>query len=514
MPIAEVLEYNGLDTWHTMRLYLLFRDQLKQLPRTLRLFQHLMMPTVQALVHVERRGVYVHKEKLKKNWAIANENLAGIEKQLLEWVPEGELGHVNFNPSNFLRWWLFDHLNFPVLARGKSKEDGSSGDPSCAEAVMMSLAELESERLEDPLADPPHINIPALMLQRTEWYKMGSSFFGPYTAQADSNSRIHTTFKPWGTVTGRMSSGKEDHEKLTGRRQVRGVNLQQVPRDKLVRGVFGAPPGSSFVEADYSQIELRLAAFLAREPTMLRLYATGQDIHMAMAMRMTGKPQSAVTSEERKRAKAVNFGFLYGMGWAKFMMTAWTNYGLRVTESEARAFRTAFFSEFNKLPAWHAKQRRLANANGRVETPMGRIRHLPDIHSPDEGVRAEAERQAINSPVQALASDMALLSMVHVNKRFKSLGITGHPIGLVHDAVNYEVPNDQLTQALPIIKDTMENLPLRKLFGINLDVPIIADLKVGDSWGGATEIPADVLAIDSVSNVKLAEWLRNKDEVA
>jgi uracil-DNA glycosylase family 4 len=497
-PLDEVLDYNGLDTWHDLRLYFHFREELKRQPRLMRLFVHLMMPAIQELVEVESRGVYVDRAVLATNTMTAEQHWKEIEHVLMGDVPSspadvpdnlvnrrGEIT-VNFNPSNFLRWWLFDYLKLPVLARTKT------GQPSTAEAIMMLLAE--------------EFDVAKLMLERTRWVKMCTSFFYPYADQLDSDNRIHTTFKPWGTVTGRLSSGKEDVEKITSKAQTRGVNLQQVPRDKLVRGVFGAPPGSTFVEADYSQIELRIAAFLAREEHMLSLYRTGQDIHMAMAMRMTGRPASQITAEERKRAKAVNFGFLYGMGWAKFVLTAWTNYGLHVGEDEARAFRKAFFDEFPALPPWHARQRRLAAKYGYVSTPMGRVRHLPDIYSPDEAVRAEAERQAINSPVQGFASDMALLGMVHINREFRRRGLTGHPVGTVHDAVNFEIPNGELLEAIPIIRHTMENLPLDKLFGVELDVPIVVDMKAGRHWGGSSPIPYELTTMDS--GRQLRQWLK------
>jgi uracil-DNA glycosylase family 4 len=491
-PLDEVLAYNGLDTWHTLRLYYVLRLELAQHKRTLRLFQHLMMPLIQELVLVEINGVYVDRDQLEQNWLEIKTILDRIHTGLREHLPphediperffnrRGEL-QVNFNASNFARWWLFEYLGLPVLSVGKS------GMPSMAEDIMASLAE------QHPAAK--------LMVERVEWNKYDTAFFAPWSQQIDANNRMHTVFKPWGTVTGRLSSGKEDAEKITaGARNQKGVNLQQVPRNKLARGVFGAPPGSRFVEADYSQIELRLAAFFAKERRMLHLYATGQDIHMATAMQMTGKPASAVTPEERKKAKAVNFGFLYGMGWMKFIETAWSNYGLRVTEHEARAFREAFFAGFPDLLPWHAKQRRLVRKYGRVETPMGRIRHLPDIYSPDKGVQAEAERQAINSPVQALASDMAALSMVHVSREFRRRGMQSIAIGLVHDAVNYEIPNDELSEALPLIKGTMETLPLRELFGLDLTVPIIADVKVGTHWGGASEVPGMIVSTPAELN--------------
>lgn len=483
-PIGDVLWYNGLDTWHTLRLYDVLRGQLAKQPRLEKIMKYLMMPASEELVDVERRGVWSDWEILFERRAEAGGNLDAVEELLYEWVPDELPPHikeVNFNPSGFLRWWLFDDLKLPILERGKTKENGDAGDPSVKESILMELAE--------------HHEVPKLLIERTKWYRYVNAFFKPYMELMDANGRIHSTFKLHGTVTGRLSSGKPDEDKVTAKVQIRGVNLQQVPRDSFVRGVFGAPPGSSFVEADYSQIELRVAAFLAREDTMLQLYASGQDIHMAMAMRMTGKPESAVTKEERKKAKAVNFGFLYGMGWAKFVNTAWENYGVRVTEEEARAFRKAFFDQFPKLTQWHGRQRRLAAKYGRVESPIGRVRHLPDIASRNEGVRAEAERQAINSPVQSFASDMALLSMVLVSREFKRRGMRAHPIGTVHDAVNFEVPDEELSVALPLIKDTMEHLPLRRMFGVSLDVPIVADLKVGTRWGGAREIsPEEVYA--------------------
>jgi DNA polymerase-1 len=451
------------------------------------------------------RGVYVDRDRLVTNWNTVKANLENINGELMKYVPptnpyvktrkrDGVVMHdgINFNPSDFLRWWLFDEIGLPVLARGKGKDDGSPGAPSVAESVMTVLAG------ESPVAK--------LLVERVEWNKFDTSFFRPWSEQLDDESRIHTVFKPWGTVTGRMSSGKEDAEKVTASARSRGVNLQQVPRNKLARGVFGAPPGSVFVEFDYSQVELRVAAFIAQERTMLHLYQTGQDIHMTMAMRMTGKPKHLVTGEERKKAKAVNFGFLYGMGPRKFIATAWSNYGVVVSEDEAVAFRKAFFDEFPGLKPWHSKQRRLAYKFGRVETPMGRIRHLPDIYSPDEGVRSEAERQAINSPVQGFASDMACLALVHTSRRFRRMGLRAYPIGAVHDAVNYEIHIDDAAIALPIIKHTMENLPLEKLFGINLTVPIVADAKVGTHWGGATEL-TDVTMMERPA--ELDAWIRS-----
>jgi len=229
-----------------------------------------------------------------------------------------------------------------------------------------------------------------------------------------------------------------------------------------------------------------------------------------MAMRMTGKPEHLVTKEERKKAKAVNFGFLYGMGWLKFISTAWENYGVVVTEEEAKAFRKAFFDEFPLLQKWHNHQRMMAHKFGRVESPIGRIRHLPDINSSDRGVVQEAERQAINSPVQSFASDMAVMALVLIDKELKRRGLRARSVGTVHDAINFECPEEELEEVVPLIKWHMENVPLEAWFGVHLDIPIIGDVKIGRRWGGADEIANEI-----VTNPELfRNWLKEHDYAA
>ncbi len=505
-PLEEVLEYNFLDTYYMHLLYNQLKQELMEQPRLLRILMKLYMPASRDLVNVERRGIWLDLERLKVRKPQAEAKLKSIEDALKEYLPPFDSDEwpmdskgkkkleINFNASNFARWFLFDWLNFPVLERGKEKPDGSVGDPSMAESILLHLRDMTKH---------PAIQ---LMLDRVGWQKNLSSFFNAYEVMYDENHRVHTTFKLAGTVTGRLSSGKVDSEKVGGRTDLRGVNLQQVPRDAFIRGLFGAPPGWSFVEADYSQIELRIAAFIAREKHMIALYQQGADIHMTTAMAVTGLPKARVTKEIRKKVgKPVNFGFLYGMGWKKFIETAFNNYGAVFNESEARAYREAYFKLYPDLMRWHEKQRRLVREYGRVQSPLGRVRHLPDIYSPEKGVQAEAERQAINSPVQGFASDMALLSMTLINDQFRQEGIAGNCLGLVHDAINFEIRNDDLHRALPIIKTTMEDpQPLRRKFGTILDIPIIADLKIGRHWGDSVEVGNPMVIHDQEL---LNDWL-------
>lgn len=507
VPIEEVLHYNVLDTWYMYWVKQQLVEEFKEQPRLARIFKFETMPAQRELIDSEIRGIWIDVARLKKRKPEAEANLARIEKNIRkaagfalsaeeaegdeiypghpEWpasrpTKAGKPGKPiveNFNASIFARWMLFDWCGLPVTERGKPKPDGSEGDPSMREGL------LEALKGQHPVIEH--------MLERVTAQKHLSSFFNPYAELYDEDHRIHTTFKLAGTVTGRLSSGKADQDKISGTKgRMRGVNLQQVPRDPFIRGLFGAPPGWTFVEADYSQIELRVAAFMANETTMKHLYSIGADIHLSTAARVTGVPESQVTKEVRKVVgKPVNFGFLYGMGWRKFIQTAFENYGSHFTDVEAMAARTAYFDLYPGLLPWHARQRRLVNEYGRVQSPLGRIRHLPDIYSPDQGVRAEAERQAINSPVQGFASDMAVLSMIEVNRRFKEIGAQAHCLGLVHDAINYEIRDDWLARCLPILKDVMEDMDLvYKRFGTVVDIPIVADVSVGQHWGDKVEL--------------------------
>ena len=213
---------------------------------------------------------------------------------------------------------------------------------------------------------------------------------------------------------------------------------------------------------------------------MQRLFQMGTDIHLQTAVYMTKKAAQDVTKEERKKAKAVNFGFLYGMGANKFVIYARDNYDVVVSLAEAEEFRDRFFSEYRALRPWHERQRRLARNYGWVQSPIGRIRHLPDIHSEDKEVRAEAERQAINSPVQSMASDMMLLSMILLHPQMSP--DDAKIVGTVHDSLLFEVREESVAHWVPIIKNTMENLPLKRKFGVTLTVPIVADVTVGQHW--------------------------------
>lgn len=443
VPLRRLAAYNGKDTDYTFQLAHKFRDELREEPRIARVFKHLMMPASNALVAIERRGMQVDANRWVERTAKAKENRTRLEEYMKkQYIKKSKRDSINFNSPIQLGKWLFGDLDLPII------EETAKGNASTKESVLLQLAREHK--------------VAAILLKWRKWNKYLNTYLEPWMRWADTEHRIHPTYKLFGTVTGRLSCTDP--------------NLQQVPRESFIRGILGARKGYVFVEADYSQIELRIAAMLAHEKRMLRMFAEGADIHLNTAVEVTGKTPKEIEKEERKQAKAVNFGFLYGMYPEKFVTYARDNYGVDITLAEAEAFRRKFFETYPALIAWHDRQKRLAHRYKRVSSPIGRVRHLPDIDSRDKGVMMEAERQAINSPVQSLASDFTLLAMILLSQRGYLI------LGLVHDALLFEVEEDKLDTQLPIIKETMENLPLLELFELDVTVPIEVELKVGSHW--------------------------------
>lgn len=451
-PLKRLARYNGKDADYTLRLYTRFREDLlrEANERSARLFVKLLMPASRTLTDVERHGIWIDQERLAERRIELTKRIEKADKKLVKLVGY----QANWNSPQQVARILFEEIKLPLI------EVTKTGAASTKEAVLLRL------RDRHPVAQA--------LLDYREVFKQDSTYFKSWAENLREDGRLHANYKITGTVTGRLSSGKEEGNRA------RGLNVQQVPRDPFLRAVFGAPAGWKFIEADFSQVELRLVAHYSQDPTMMRLFLQNQDIHMDMAVKLTGKPAHAVTKEERKKAKGVNFGYAYGMGWRHYIEYAFDSYDLVVTEEEARESRETYFRTFSALPGWHERQRRLARLYGRVQSSIGRVRHLPDIDSDDEKVRQEAERQAINSPVQSLGSDLMLLAMntLHEIMSPDEAAI----VGTVHDSILFEVREDVVDKWVPIIRQTMEHPPLKKKFGVDLTVPLKADITVGTHW--------------------------------
>lgn len=450
-PLKQLLVYNAKDTDYTLRLAHLFEDQLRKEPRIDAVFKKLMMPASNALVDVERLGVWVDWERWEERYIVCQENRDKIHRYISQWWPEPN--PINLNAPQQVGRLLYEHLGLPILG------ETSKGAPSTAETHLLRL-------------ESKHPAAKALIKWR-KWNGYISRYLLPWKLEwADEEGRIHASYKLYGTVTGRLSGEG---------------GIQQVPRDPYIRSIIGAPEGWTFVQADYSQVELRIAAWLADERRMLRQYMNGEDIHMLRAMKMTQKIRpEEVTKEERKRAKPVSFGYIYGMGAPKFVTYAFDNYGVETTLADAKKDRAGFFEDYPALLPWHERQRRLARKYHRVSSPIGRVRHLSDILSSDEKVRGEAERQAINSPVQSFASDLMLTGLITLHKRMDPQ--KARIIGTVHDSILFEVKDEYLKDYLPSIKETMEDMSLvKKKFGTEVGVPVVVDIETGTHWGEGTE---------------------------
>lgn len=263
-------------------------------------------------------------------------------------------------------------------------------------------------------------------------------------------------------------------------------------RAKTYREMFVPPPGHFVIENDLSQAELRIAACMSNDRTMIDIYKNGGDIHKATALIVAGVTLAQFEAlprkeqkELRQKAKAVNFGFLYGMGWRKFIVYAKTSYDSVFTEAEAKRVRTGFFTKYRSLTAWHDAMRSFAQQNKYVRSFSGRVRHLPMIDSTEEYIQQEAGRQSINSPVQEFGSSLGVMALGRANEEIDPRAL--QIVGFIHDAIVAYVPYEYLDWGMKTLKRYMQTNPLLEWFGVDLKVPIIADASFGLNLGEVHE---------------------------
>ena len=453
-PIDDMVEYGGKDADYTLRLGRKLPTELKSEPLARKLYRRLLMPAVNVLSDVERIGLPVHRGTFRKRRAIVDGRIAEARDARDEYVPQS-MRPLNPNSTQQLGRLLYDHMGLPVV------QETPKGNPSTAEGALIRLKDIDESGVLDAI------------MEYRKWAGYRSRYFENWALRMDGRGRLHSNFKIFHTVTGRLSSSNPA--------------LQQIPRDTFMRGIIGGRRGWTFVEVDYSQVELRVVAHVSQDRAMLRAYNLDLDLHTETAMAITGRPESEIDPETRKMAKAVNFGFVYGMGYGTFVVYAKEKFGIDISPERAKVYRDDFFDSFRGLYPWHARQRKAAKRRKWVISPVGRKRHLWDIESTNESIRAEAERQAINSPVQSLASDMMLYSMVLLHPKLDPN--VARIVSTVHDSILFEIRDEAVDDLLPMIVETMENLPLEERFGCRLTVPIRADVKVGRFWSeGASSV--------------------------
>ncbi len=405
-------------------------------------FHEIEMPALGILAGMEREGIFLEPARLKELETKIEARLADLTREIYR-----EAGReFNVNSPKQLGEVLFKKLSH---RNGEKVGKTPGGQPST------SAENLEALQEKIPLAK--------LALEYREAFKIQSTYVKPFQELVSPDGRIHTEFIQTGTATGRLSS--------------QNPNLQNVPRESVwadeFRSAFVAPDGFSFVAFDYSQIELRILAALSEDPNMIAAFKRGLDIHQATAARIFDVPLENVRPEMRRLAKTLNFGLIYGMGVSAFAKTS------GVGREQALKFVNAYFEEFSKIKLWQEKVRRDARTLGYVQTPTGRRRYLLGIASGVPRVVAEAERAAMNQPIQGLAADIIKLAMIETESALEAKHWRGKEVKMIlsiHDELLFEVRDSMIKEAIPVIREAMERV-------YELAVPLKTEVSVGKDWG-------------------------------
>ena len=430
-----VVPYLKCDVKYTWQLYQYFYSHMNALQ--IKLYKKLLRPAYRTYRDIERNGLYLDlkgMKEVKRKYQKEEENLAAQLRSLHD---------INWNSSVQVAHVLFDLEGMPVILKT------AKGAPSTSAEV---LRELSMKGYE----------IPKLLLQYKDASTRNKMFLNRWEDDC-YESRIHPSFNLTNVVSGRTSCNNP--------------NLQQVPRTKDIRGLFSGSPGMILFEADYSQLELRVAAHYANEKTMLKIYKENGDIHTETAKLFTNGREP--TKEERGKAKAVNFGFLYGMQAKKFVAYALNSYGQTFTLQEAKHIRDLFFAKYSRLLPWHREQEELCEMQGGISNMFGRFRRLPLIYSANKWERASAARRAINTPVQGSGSDMLISAVTQINKELKGIAWIG---ATVHDSIIGECRIEDKDYVDATIRRIMLHPKVLDDFGVELRVPLDVDIGWGP-WG-------------------------------
>ncbi len=439
IPLEQAGPYAAEDADITLRLHQTLWPQLAKVESLKAVFNDIERPLLTVLSRIERNGALIDTHLLGLQSQEISERLAELEKQAFDLAGE----EFNLGSTKQLGQILFEKLQLPVIKKTPK------GAPSTAEEVLQELA------LDFPL--------PKLLIEYRGLSKLKSTYTDKLPKMVNPvTGRVHTSYHQAVTATGRLSSSDP--------------NLQNIPirteEGRRIRKAFIAPQGYKIVAADYSQIELRIMAHLSGDAGLQKAFAEGLDVHRATAAEVFGTTVDHVTAEQRRSAKAINFGLIYGMsafGLAK---------QLHVGRNEAQQYIDLYFERYPGVQRYMDETRSQAAEQGYVETLKGRRLYLPEINSRNGMRRQAAERTAINAPMQGTAADIIKLAMLEVDKWLASGEVDARMIMQVHDELVLEVAEDQVDQLCEGLKARMES-------AISLDVPLLVEAGVGDNWDEA-----------------------------
>ncbi len=435
VPLEQVSDYCCEDVDYTFRLKKVLEKELAKRKLDRILFD-IELPLTRILFEMERAGMYLDAPQLEEFAKELAVQLADLEEHIYELAKE----RFNLNSPKQLSVILFEKLGIKPLKKT------TTGYSTRADV-------LETLAVEHPIAEQ--------ILAYRSLEKLRSTYVETLPTQINPRThRVHPSFSQFIAATGRLAC--------------QDPNLQNIPvRTKPGRRIRAAfqpqRPGWSYLSADYSQIELRLLAHLCEDPALIEAFNQGEDIHSATAARVFGVSLKEVTKEERFRAKAINFGIIYGQ----------QAYGLSrelaVSMKEAASFIEAYFARYPKVREYIEGSIEEARKTGRARTMIGREREIPEILSSNASMRAAAERLAMNTPLQGSAADLIKLAMLEVDKRLKEKGLESFLVLQVHDELIFEVPENELPLLKPLVKEAMEGV-------FSLKVPLLVDISIGKNW--------------------------------
>ena len=406
----------------------------------MKVYEEIDLPLVPVLARMEDAGVKVDCDVLAEMSQRLQTDTQNLARRIHELAGET----FNINSPKKLGDILFNKLNLPKPVKyGKGKTISTAVD------VLEALA--------------PDYEIVRLVMEFRQLTKLKSTYIDslPLLCRVGTG-RIHTSFNQAATATGRLSSTNP--------------NLQNIPiRTELgreIRAAFVAERGNVLLKADYSQIELRLLAHYSEDPLLVDAYSTGQDIHTLTAAKVFGVPPMMIDAEHRRRAKAVNFGIVYGL--SPFGLSQ----QLGIEQREAKKFIEAYFEKYSGVTKFIERTLEQARIEGKVRTLFGRIRPIPDIQSKNPNMRGFAERTAVNTPLQGTAADLIKVAMISIDRELEKKKLKSRMLLQVHDELVFEVPRDEVDTMRELVKRNMES-------AIELRVPLVVDVGVGTNWRDA-----------------------------
>ncbi len=439
IDIAKAGFYAAEDADITYRLHERIWDELKAIDSLRELYVKEELPVSFVIDRMERIGVKVDADLLKAQSASLTAKIAQLEKECIKLAGED----FNLSSPKQLREILYDKMGLPILKKTQG------GQASTAEDALQELAEI--------------YDLPKLIIEHRHLVKLKTTYTDKLPLMINSKtSRVHTSYQQAVTSTGRLSSTEP--------------NLQNIPiRSSVgreIRKAFIAKKGYKILAADYSQVELRIMAHLSQDPNLLHAFQQGLDVHRATAAETLGIKADDVTPEQRRQAKAVNFGLIYGMGAFGLAKQ------LGIPRGEAQEYIDIYFARYPGVKRYMEDAKAYAMQHGFVETIFGRRLHLPEINSRNMAKKRAAERVAINAPMQGSAADIIKRAMILIDEWIIKENIDARMIMQVHDELVFEVKEDQLERIGKEIKQFMESAAL-------LQVPLIVDVGIGDNWDEA-----------------------------